>query len=85
MTKDINDLNQDDRIPYPVRLLSIEGACQYLSCSGDMLEELISIEEIPIVRLGREPKGCRDRRKRWIDRFDLDKLIEKKKHHVNGN
>ena len=82
MAKELNHLKQGDWIPYPVRLLSIEGACQYLSCSGDMLEELISIERIPVIRLGREPKGSRDRRKRWVDKNDLDKLIEGKKDRI---
>jgi len=62
-----------------VRLLSLEEACKYLSCSGDLLEELIVTEGLPVVRLGTKPKGNRDRRKRWIDRIDLDNLIQRRK------
>jgi hypothetical protein len=79
MNKDTDKLNGDDRIPYPVRLLSLEGAGQYLSCSGDLLEELIATGDIPVIRLGREPRGARDRRKRWVDRVDLDVFIQKRK------
>ena len=79
MNKEINNIDTGDRIQYPVRLLSLEGACRYLSCSGDLLEELIAVGDIPVIRLGREPKG-RDRRKRWVDRIDLDALIERKKY-----
>ena len=79
MTKKTEDIDRDYRIAYPVRLLSIEGACHYLSCSGDLLEELISIGDIAVVRLGRAPKGDRDRRKRWIDRHELDQMIQTKK------
>lgn len=79
MNKETDNLEGDYRTPYPVRLLSLEGACKYLSCSGDLLEELISMGRIPVIRLGREPKGNRDRRKRWVDRYDLDSLIERKK------
>ena len=79
MNKETNKLEQDDWIECPVRLLSLEGACRYLSCSPDLLEELIAIGDIDVVRLGREPKGDRDRRKRWIDRLELDKLIENRK------
>lgn len=79
MNKDNKDIDGDYWTPYPVRLLSLEGACKYLSCSGDLLEELIAIGQIQVIRLGREPKGNRDRRKRWVDRIDLDSLIERKK------
>jgi hypothetical protein len=34
----------------------------------------------PVIRLGPGPgPGKRDRRKRWLDRVDLDRLIESKK------
>lgn len=79
MARENNSLDRDDRISNAVRLLSLEGACRYLSCSGDLLEELIAMGDIPVVRLGREPRGNRDRRKRWVDRLDLDSLIESKK------
>lgn len=81
MSKENKDIKQDSRIPYPVRLLSLEGACRYLSCSGDLLEDLISMDYFPVVRLGPEPKGKRDRRKRWVDRVDLDNFIEERKQH----
>ena len=79
MLNENQQITRDSRIPYPVRLLSLEGACRYLSCSNDLLEELIGLGDIPVVRLGPKPKGSRDRRKRWIDRFDLDKLIDDRK------
>lgn len=79
MRKDLKSLDTDDWIPYPVRLLSIEGGCKYLSCSGDLLEELIATGEIHVIRLGKRPKGSRDRRKRWLDRVELDSLIEERK------
>mgnify|MGYP006297534865 CR=1 FL=1 len=67
-------------IERPVRLLSIEGASTYLSCAPDLVEDLIAIGEVPVVRLGSPPpKGRKDRRKRWIDRRDLDRLIESRK------
>jgi hypothetical protein len=83
MSKGIDTLDRDDWITYPVRLLSLEGACKYLSCSGDLLEELIAVGDIQVIRLGRERKGGRDRRKRWIDRLDLDRLIEVRKCAIN--
>jgi hypothetical protein len=83
MAKKNNKIDRDSRIQYPVRLLSMDAACHYLSCSSDTLEELISLEGIPVVRLSSEPKGNRDRRKRWIDVHDLDSLIERKKEGVN--
>jgi hypothetical protein len=80
MVKENKNLHIDSRIPYPVRLLSLEGACKYLSCGGDLLEELIGLGCFPVVRLGPEPgQGKRDRRKRWLDRLDLDKFIEDRK------
>ena len=79
MNQENNNIDIDSRIPYPVRLLSLEGACRYLSCSGDLLEELIALGDVPVIRLGRPPKGERDRRKRWVDRWDLDSLIEARK------
>ena len=81
MNNAINNLDTGDRIHSPVRLLSLEAACRYLSCSGDLLEELIALGTFPVIRLGPEPgHGKRDRRKRWIDRVDLDNLIERKKY-----
>jgi len=85
MSKETDNLDRDDRIPYPVRLLSMEGACRYLSCSGDLLEELISLGDIGVIRLGREPKGGKDKRKRWIDRYELDNLIERRKGNEGWN
>ena len=84
MVRENNNLSKDSRIGYPVslqvRLLSLEGACKYLSCSNDLLEELIALGFLPVVRLGPEPgQGKRDRRKRWIDRADLDRFIEERK------
>ena len=79
MSRETENLDRDDRFRYPVRLLSLEGACHYLSCSGDLLEELISLGDIGVIRLGRESKGDKDRRKRWLDRYELDSLIERKK------
>ena len=84
MNKENVNLNRDNRIAYPVRLLSLEGACRYLSCSGDLLEELIALGNISVIRLGPEPKGARDRRKRWIDRVDLDQFIEERKRKIGG-
>jgi len=84
MTNKTEDIDRDYRIAYPVRLLSIEGACRYLSCSGDLLEELISIGDIAVIRLGRAPKGNRDRRKRWVDRYELDEMIKGKKQGYGG-
>ncbi|PKN64117.1 MAG: hypothetical protein CVU57_16210 [Deltaproteobacteria bacterium HGW-Deltaproteobacteria-15] len=85
MRQETDNLSREDRIAYPVRLLSLEGACKYLSCSGDLLEELIALGAFPVVRLGAEPgKGGRDRRKRWVDRFDLDRFIEGRKASIGG-
>jgi len=85
MKNETDNLHRDDRIAYPVRLLSLEGACRYLSCSGDLLEELIALGTFPVVRLGAEPgKGRRDRRKRWVDRLDLDRFIEKRKQPLGA-
>ena len=82
MSKENKDIKQDSRIHYPVRLLSLEGACRYLSCSGDLLEDLIAMDCFPIVRLGKKTKLTKkDRRKRWVDRIDLDKFIEERKHY----
>jgi len=70
----------DHRTCYPVRPLPVEGACRYLPCSDDLLEELISLGHFRVIRLGSEPgQGKRDRRKRWVDRHDLDDFIEKRK------
>lgn len=79
MRNETDNLSRDYRIQYPVRLLSLEGACRYLSCSGDLLEELIALGCFPVIRLGVSPKGSRDRRKRWVDRMDLDTFIESRK------
>ena len=80
MNKENANIDTGDRFHYPVRLLSLDGACRYLSCSSDLLEELIALGTFPVVRLGPEPgHGKRDRRKRWVDRVDLDNLIEEKK------
>ena len=80
MRKKIDKLNRDRWIGHPVRLLSLEGACRYLSCSGDLLEELIALGTFPVIRLGPEPgPGKRDRRKRWLDRCDIDRFIEVRK------
>lgn len=68
-----------DSLACPIRLLSISGACRYLSCSQDILEDILATGEIPILRLGREPLGNRDRRKRFIDMRDLDRFIEQRK------
>lgn len=73
------DEKGDNQIQPLIRLLSLEDACWYLSCSDDLLEGLIVLGEVPVIRLGREPKGERDRRKRWVDRYDLDALIESRK------
>jgi hypothetical protein len=83
MSMEIDSLTRDDRIQYPVRLLSLEGACKYLSCSGDLLEKLIAMGCFPVIRLGPDPApGKRDRRKRWLDRYDLDYFVETKKDRV---
>lgn len=83
MRKDLKNLDTDDWIPYPVRLLSLEGACKYLSCSADLLEELIAMGCFPVIRLGPDPgPGKRDRRKRWLDRYDIDYFVETKKDRV---
>ena len=42
MNKESGDIDRDYRIDHPVRLLYFEGACRYLSCSHDLLEELIA-------------------------------------------
>lgn len=78
-----NDISRGDRIQHPVRLLSIEGGGRYLSCGPDMIEDLIALGEIPVVRLGTPPpKGRKDRRKRYVDRNDLDELIENRKTRI---
>jgi hypothetical protein len=83
MNQEIDNIERDYRTPYPVRLLSLEGACKYLSCSGDLLEELIAMGCFPVIRLGPDPgPGKRDRRKRWLDRYDLDYFVETKKDRV---
>lgn len=80
MSRKTDNLDRDDWIRNPVRLLSLEGASTYMSCSGDLLEELIAMGYFPVIRLGLEPgPGKRDRRKRWIDRLDLDKFIGERK------
>ena len=80
MSNKSDKLGRDNWIGHPVRLLSLEGACRYLSCSGDLLEELIGLGFFPVIRLGAEPgPGKRDRRKRWVDRADLDQFIEDRK------
>jgi excisionase family DNA binding protein len=67
------------------RLLTIDETCIYLGCSGDLVEELIGMGDIPIVRLGSMPcKGEKDHRKRWIDIKDLDQFIERRKERING-
>lgn len=78
MGNECDNISRGYWFSYPVLLLSLEDACKYLSCSGDLLEELIALGDIPVIRLGREPKG-RDRRKRWVNRYDLDRLIEERK------
>ena len=79
-------IERGDRIQHPVRLLSIEGASVYLSCSLDTVEELIGSGLVPVVRLGLAPgRGKRDRRKRWVDRNDLDELIESRKERTSGS
>ena len=83
MNKDNKDIDRDYWTPYPVRLLSLEGACKYLSCSGDLLEELIALGCFPVIRLGPGPgHGKRDRRKRWLDRYDLDDFVDRKKDRL---
>jgi hypothetical protein len=80
MAKGNNKLSRDDWINHPVRLLSLEGGCRYLSCSPDLMEEMIGLGCFPVIRLGAEPgAGKRDRRKRWVDRTDLDRFIEERK------
>jgi hypothetical protein len=84
MAKGNDNLSRDDWIQHPVRLLSLEGACRYLSCSGDLIEELIARNCVAVIRLGAEPgAGKRDRRKRWLDRVDLDQYIEQQKQKIN--
>lgn len=69
-------------IDNPVRrLMSLGDACRYLRCSLDLIEDMISMGEIPIIRFG-QPSGKSERRKRWIDIRDLDNLIESKKEIV---
>lgn len=82
MVKETNNLNRADRISYPVRLLSIDGACRYLSCSSDILEDVLATGEIPVIRLGRRPVGDRDRRKRFVDVRDLDRFIDARKANL---
>jgi hypothetical protein len=85
MSKEKNNLERGSRSDNPVRLLSLDGACKYLSCGGDLLEELIGLGYFPVIRLGPEPApGKRDRRKRWVDRLDLDQFIEERKTMGQG-
>ncbi len=82
MKKENNKLDMDYRTEHPVRLLSLVGVSRYLSCSGDLIEELISMGSFPVVHLSPAPKtGKRDRRKRWVDIKDLDSFIEAQKNH----
>lgn len=82
---DSRNITRHDRIHNPVRLLSIEGASVYLSCSLDTVEELLAMNLIPVVRLGAAPgKGRKDRRKRWVDRQDLDTFIEQRKEFTGA-
>ena len=53
------------------RLLSVKGASEYLGVSVWTVRELIWSGKIPCVRLGG--------RKVWIDRFDLEAFIERRK------
>ena len=65
------------------RLFTLHDACKYLSCSLDLVEDLIAMGEIPIIRFGQPPgKGKKEQRKRWIDKLDLDRLIERKKQII---
>jgi hypothetical protein len=76
-------INKGDWIGSPVRLLSLDDACHYLSCSSDLLEDLIAMGKIPIIRLGLTPnKGRTDHRKRWVDIKDLDAFIESRKERI---
>ena len=80
MRQKTDKLERDHWIGHPVRLLDLEGACRYLSCGVDLLEELIALGSFPVIRLGAEPgPGKRDRRKRWVDRCDIDRFIEVRK------
>lgn len=54
------------------RLLTVEQAAEYLSCSEANLYALIEAGDLPYVRVGRR-KGYR------IDRQDLDAFIESRK------
>jgi hypothetical protein len=78
------DLVKGDRIPHPgyfKRLYTLEQAADYLACGLDLIEELIGARQLPVVRLGLPPKKAErgDRRKRWIDRADMDRLIMERK------
>lgn len=80
-----NNIHKARGIEIPVRLISLDDACKYLSCCLDMLEVMIGRGEIPIIRFGSPPdNGKKDNRKRWIDWKDLDDLIESKKEVVGG-
>lgn len=82
---EFTEIRRGDRIQHPVRLLSVDGAARYLSCCSDLVEDLIALGEVPVVRLGTPPpKGRKDRRKRYVDRNDLDELIESRKERVGG-
>jgi hypothetical protein len=84
MDKETNNITRDNGRSSSTPL-SLEGATKYLSCSGDLLEELIALGSFPVIRLGAEPgPGKRDRRKRWIDRIDVDRFIEGRKKPVDG-
>ena len=77
------EIRKGDRNRYPVRLLSIDGAARYLSCCADLGEDLIALGEVPVIRLGTPPpRGRKDRRKRYVDRNDLDELIESRKKRI---
>jgi hypothetical protein len=84
--KDSGNIERGDRSKHPVRLLSVEGGSIYLSCSTDTIEELIGLGALPVVRLGVPPHpGKKDRRKRYVDRNDLDELIESRKERIGGS
>ncbi len=69
--------NEQHRMDYPVRgaktgrLLSVRDAGIYLGISTWAVRELVWSGKLPCVRLGS--------RKIWLDRKDLDELVERQK------
>jgi excisionase family DNA binding protein len=60
------------------RLFTTEEASKYLGCSLPHLKAMIACGKVPTVRLSVDESAIRF--KNFIDKRDLDKLIEANKH-----